>query len=159
MYFQLLVHRFCRFYAKHCYLFVYPDQGNDSRYIDSFRGQINLAANKEYRVPHRLVRIEQVDPPRCELIQMVDNIVGGIAHKRNFSSSSGPQSPKADLTDYSLQKAPHTCWARDTPTKARRFTIWNFRHQKLVAGDEAPQSARRYIRQGQRGQRIRALGG
>jgi hypothetical protein len=148
MYYQLLVHRVCRFYARRCYIFVYPDQGNDSRDIERFHGQINLAANKRYRVPHRLARIEQTDSSRCEVMQMVDVIVGGIAHRRNFPPSSEARTYKADLADYILQRSQHTSWVHDTPKNARRFTVWNFRHQNLVAGDKAPQSARRYIRQG-----------
>ena len=69
-----LVHRVCRFYARRCYIFGYPDQGNDSRDIERFHGQINLMAHKKYRVPHRLTRIEQVDSSQCEIMQMVDII-------------------------------------------------------------------------------------
>jgi len=140
MYYQLLVHRVCRFYARQCYIFVYPDQGNDSRDIERFHCQINLVANKKYQVPHRLTRIEQVDSSQCEIIQMVDVIVGGIAHKQNFAASADAGSYKTDLANYILQQAPHPCWARDTAKNARRFTVWNFRHQHLVAGDKAPRA-------------------
>lgn len=76
---------------------------------------------------------------------MVDIIIGGMAHIRNFPDAVGA---KADLAKYVLKGAKLSGWEKGTPRSARRFTVWNFRHQKLIAGEKAPQSARRYIRQG-----------
>jgi hypothetical protein len=78
MYFQLLVHRICRFYAGKCYIFVYPDDGNDSKDLQKFHGQINLAAKYKYGMSHRIVRIEQVDSASCNLIQMVPTRIGVV---------------------------------------------------------------------------------
>jgi hypothetical protein len=149
MYFQLLVHRVCRNYAKKCWIFVYPDQGNDGKDLCRFHGHINAAAQKRYRVEHKLVSIQQIDSSECNLIQMVDIIIGGIAHLRNATRSSEESgSAKRALAEYILIKSKHPAWEKNTVWQARRFTVWNFQHQKLVAGDKAPQSARRYIRQG-----------
>ena len=148
MYYQLLVHRVCRYYAPKCYIWVYPDQGNDSRDLLKYSGAINLAANKKYRVEHRLVSIEQSDSARCNVLQMVDVIIGGIAHLRNFPDGSGGVGSKAALARYILQKSGLRAWDIDTGRTARRLTVWNFKHQNLVAKERAPQSARRYVRQG-----------
>ena len=149
IYFQLLVHRVCRNYAKKCYIFAYPDQGKDSGNLRKFHGHINLTAQRRYGVEHRLAEIEQADSSRCNLIQMVDIIIGGIAHLRNFPAGHETgANHKFELAKYILERSKHPDWKRDTARHARRFTVWNFRHQKLVAGDKAPQSARRYIRQG-----------
>jgi Protein of unknown function (DUF3800) len=149
MYYQLLVHRVCRYYAKKCYIWVYPDQGNDSRDLLGYGGMINLAANKKYRVEHRLVSIEQSNSARCNLLQMVDIIIGGIAHLRNFPVTTGGTGHKIALARYILKKSGLPAWDIDTGRRARRLTVWNFRHQKLIAKEKAPQSARRrYVRQG-----------
>jgi hypothetical protein len=68
---------------------------------------------------------------------------------QNFpDQAASGQSFKAALAKYVLKRAKLPNWDEDTPARTRRFTVWNFRHQRLVAGDKAPQSARRYIRQG-----------
>jgi hypothetical protein len=148
MYYQLLVHRICRYYAPKCFIWAYPDQGNDSRELLGRSGAINLAANKRYRVQHKLVSIEQSDSARCNLLQMVDVIIGGIAHLRNFPTASTGGGYKAALARYILKKSGRNGWGTDTGPKVRRLTVWNFRHQKLIAKEKAPQSARRYVRQG-----------
>jgi hypothetical protein len=95
------------------------------------------------------VRIEQVDSDKCNLVQMVDVIIGGIAHSRNFPEPSHDAvSYKGELAEYVLKGSKLETWAADTERKARRLTVWNFHHQKLIAGEKAPQGARRYIRQG-----------
>lgn len=150
MYFQLLVHRVCRYYSSKCNIYVYPDHGSDSKELQEFHGAINLAAYNRYRVPHRLVTIEQTDSSICNVIQMVDVIIGGIAHMRNFLSAPkiGEDSYKAALARYILKKSKVSTWAVDSGPKTRKLTVWNFRHQNLVAKEKAPQSARRYVRQG-----------
>ena len=148
MYYQLLVHRVCRFYSSKCYIWVYPDQGHDSRDLLRHVGTINKAANKTYRLEHRLVSIEQTDSSRCNVLQMVDVILGGIAHIRNHGSASAGVGHKAALARYILQKSGLRSWDIDTGRKARRLTVWNFKHQTLVAKEKGPQSARRYVRQG-----------
>ena len=145
MYFQLLAHAVCKYYSSKCYIFVYPDKGNDSRDLHKFHGEINRLANQRYGVGHKLARIEQADSEKCNVLQMVDIIIGGMAHMRNFPDAVGA---KADLAKYVLRGAKLSGWEKGTPRSARRFTVWNFRHQKLIAGEKASQSARRYIRQG-----------
>jgi Protein of unknown function (DUF3800) len=148
MYYQLLVHRVCKFYSPKCYIWVYPDQGNDSSKLQDHHGGINLAANKRYGVEHRLISIEQCDSAKCNILQMVDVIIGGIAHLRNFPNPSGGGGYKAALARYILQKSGRQTWEAYTAPNARRLTVWNFKHQRLVAKEKAPQSARRYVRQG-----------
>jgi hypothetical protein len=121
MYYQLLVYRVCRYYAPKCYIWVYPDQGNDSRELLSRSGAINLAANKTYRVEHRLVSIEQSDSARCNVLQMVDVIIGGIAHLRNFPAASGGGGYKAALARYILKKS-RACRQLSQQSTA---TMWN----------------------------------
>lgn len=149
MYSQIIIHRICRIYAKRCYIFVYPDKGNDSRDLPRFQGWINWAAHDRYGVEHRLCLIEPTNSEKCDILQMVDVIIGGIAYRCNFHGSgiANVAPHKAELAAYILSKAQRETWLRNTAPNARRMTVWNFRHQK-ISSEAVPQGARRYSRQG-----------
>ena len=82
-------------------------------------------------------------------MQMVDVIIGGRAHSLNYGAVVPEGSRhKQDLAEYFLAKSGRPSWERSTAWNVKRGTVWNCRPQRLVAAEEAPQSARRYIRQG-----------
>lgn len=127
MYFQLCVHRLCKFYGQKCEIHVFPDKGNDSDELPAFREVICARGYNKYSTkPNCLRQILPLDSESHEIIQMVDVVTGAIAAHRNSRQLS---SPKAELRDYVLAASKRISWAQNTPFLAKRFTVWNFRHQ------------------------------
>jgi len=146
MYAQLLIHRICRYYASKCYIHVYPDKGGDSKDLIDYHGWINDSANKRYGGGHKLATIEPADSEKCNVLQMVDIIIGGIAHSCN--TPKGAIGYKAALASYILQKAKRSTWLRDTGPRVRRVTVWVFKHRKVSVDGGAPRGARRFLHHG-----------
>jgi uncharacterized protein DUF3800 len=48
-YFQLLLHRPGRFYCRACDIFVYPDKGECSELLSSYRGRLNANCSEKVR--------------------------------------------------------------------------------------------------------------
>jgi hypothetical protein len=129
MYYQLLVHRVCKAYARKCYIFCYPDKGVDGSELAEYLGAINFQANQRYKTQHKLALVEQRDSKLCNLTQMVDVIIGGIAHRCNNPNAEAGH--KKDLADYVYRKAGVKTWLRNAMPKGRRFTVWHFQHQNI----------------------------
>jgi hypothetical protein len=128
MYFQLCLHRLCQFYGPSLAIEVFPDNGNDSRELPSFRGAICAQAYNRYSTrPNCLRSIQPQDSELHNALQMADVIVGAIAAKRNRRELV-PH--KADLAEYVLEKSGLASWEIDTPASARFFTVWNFKHRQ-----------------------------
>ena len=87
---------------------------------------------------------------KCNVIQMVDVIIGGFAFAKNYPDAvkDPGASYKAELAKYILEQSGLGSLDRNTGPHSRWLTVWNFRHQRLIAKEKAPQSARRYVRQG-----------
>jgi hypothetical protein len=127
MYYQLVVHRICRYYGKKCAIHVYPDHGNDSADLPTFRTRMCASAYKKHSTKPNCVR--DIQPQRSEahgILQMVDVLIGAIAAKRNGRVLVRH---KAELSDYVLAKSGHRDWAADTSNwwASSFFTIWNFK--------------------------------
>lgn len=146
MYYQLLTHRLCKQYGSRCELFIYPDYGNDSADLARFHGHINHAANLRYGVPHSIVTIEPRDSSQCNVLQMADVLLGGIAYVCNARNRDGSSAgPKADLAEYILRRSGRKTWLFTTAKSQHRLTTWCFRHQSWGM---APRGTRRFVRHG-----------
>lgn len=127
MYFQLLWHRLCRFYGQSCALHFFPDAGADSAEIVSFREVICARAYKKYRTkPNCLRSIHPQPSDKHPVIQLMDVVVGAAAAKRESRLLSAH---KQELADYVTKTLHPSGWHTDTPSNARRFTVWNFKHK------------------------------
>lgn len=128
MYYQLFLHRVCSFYGGKTAIHVFPDRGNDSSEVVSFRGAICAAAYKEYRTkPNCLRSIRPTSSYHSHMIQMVDVVIGAVAahrEKRHLSSH------KHRLMTHVIARSGHHDWSVDTPLGERRLTVWNFLHQR-----------------------------
>lgn len=127
MYYQLAVHRICRYYGKKCAIHIYPDHGDDSADLPSFRTRMCASAYTKHGTKPNCIRA--IHPQRSEahgILQMVDVVIGGIAAKRNGRKLVRP---KASLADYILEKSGHADWATDTSRwwASSFFTVWNFK--------------------------------
>ncbi|MRG70392.1 DUF3800 domain-containing protein [Alphaproteobacteria bacterium HT1-32] len=128
MYFQLCLHRLCKFYGKACGVYVYPDNGNDSAELIGFRDVLCARAYKTYKTKPNCVRdIKALTSHTEPLIQMADVVTGAIAALRNQRQL---KAPKANLAQYVLDRSGHPDWSTDTLHTARFMTVWNFQHQE-----------------------------
>ena len=134
MYSPLLIHRGCRFYACKCDIYVYPDKRDGSADLERL-WWLNYKASFDYSVPQSIRRIEKADLASCNLMQVVDVVIGDIAYASRSTPTSWPSRPEGRLAQYILAKSCHPSWDMDTHRNARRFTVWNFKHQTWVADD------------------------
>lgn len=127
MYFQLFLHRVCRFYGKSCAIYAFPDAGNDSSEIVGFREVVCARAYNTHKTrPNCLRSIQPQDSRLHPIMQMVDVLVGAVAAKRENRALSDH---KAALADYVQAKLHPEGWQTDTARDARALTVWNFRHR------------------------------
>lgn len=127
MYFQLALHRLCRFYGGACGVYIYPDYGDDSAELVGFREILCAKSFRAYGTRPNCVRdIKPLVSHDHPAIQMADVVTGAIAALRNKRVL---KKQKADLAQYVLERSGHTDWSIDTPFTARFLTVWNFKHQ------------------------------
>lgn len=125
MYYQLLLHRLCKFYGRDCDLYAFPDRGDDSKEVISFRGAICASAYTKFKArPNSLKAIQPQNSERQPIIQMVDVIIGAIAAKREDRTL---KPHKASLADYVLHNSPVSDWSKNTSANAKKFNVWNFK--------------------------------
>ena len=127
LYYQLSLHRVCRYYGKSCAIYIYPDHGNDSKEFITFREPLCADAFLRYSTKPNSVRsIMPLDSQHHSVLQAVDVIVGGIAASRNGRISA---QHKVELAKHILAKSGRPDWSTDTPMSARFLTVWNFQHR------------------------------
>jgi hypothetical protein len=98
MYFQLYLHRFCKFYGTKCYLYGFPDRGNDSSQVVGFREVLCAKAyNKFATLPNCIPAIHPQKSKDHGAIQMVDVVIGSVAAKRERRVLNANKSELADF--------------------------------------------------------------
>lgn len=123
MYYQLCLHRLCRFYGKSRAIHVRLDAGNDSHDICRMRNQLCADAYRNLKcLPNCIRTIEPANSRNVGLIQMADVIVGAVAAKQNEFKHT---SPKGALADFVLRSSGRHSWGVNTPTSARFLTVWH----------------------------------
>lgn len=134
MYFQLFLHRICRFYGQRRRIHIRLDAGNDSDDICRMRNELCAAAYKTFSTRPNCVRsIEPVKSQNVGIIQMADVIVGAIAAKQNAVRHT---SPKGELAEFVLRASGRHSWAHDTAFNSRFLTVWH--HTTKAAGPPKP---------------------
>ena len=129
MYYQLCIHRLCRFYGKSRAIHVRLDAGNDSEDICKMRNQICADGYRKYNTrPNCMRSIEPVKSEQLGAVQLADVILGSIAANRNRNRNEYSQSSKKlQLSDFALKASGSSNWIDDTPKSARFLTLWNFK--------------------------------
>jgi hypothetical protein len=123
MYFQLALHRPCRFYGHTRAIHLRLDHGNDSADMCEMRAQLCAKAYDEYKTPPNCVRsIQSVSSDQSGIIQMADVILGAAAAKRNEIVHTSPKGP---LADFVLKRSRLPSWHVSTGYNAKRLTVWN----------------------------------
>lgn len=132
MYFQLALHRICRYYGKRCHIHIYPDNGADSADLPKFMNGINIHAARKFGCERGCIRsIQQQDSRNHNVMQMVDVIIGAIAaHRNGRHLDPSTKACKRDLCEYILSGSGLQDWSGNSPEEERFFSIWNFRHTK-----------------------------
>ncbi len=129
MYYQLALHRMCRFYGKKRAIHLRLDSGNDCADIIGMRNQLCADAYSQHNAMPNCVRsIEAMDSMRSGIVQMADVIVGAVAAKRNGRTFA---SAKGDLCEHMLKTSKHSDWACNTHYTERFFTVWNHKSKSV----------------------------
>lgn len=127
MYYQLCLHRLCRFYGKSRAIHIRLDAGNDSDDICLMRNPLSAAAYSKYNTLPNCVR--SIEPVNSELVggvQLADVMVGAIAAHMNHDGYLS-HSPKKKLADFVLQTSGRSSWKTNTPKASKFMTIWHFK--------------------------------
>lgn len=123
MYYQLFLHRVCRYYGKKRQIHIRLDAGNDSDDICRMRNELCAASYKTYdTLPNCVRSIEPVQSQNVGIIQMADVVIGAIAAKRNDVKHT---SPKGELADFVLRASGRHSWTVNTAFNARFLTVWH----------------------------------
>jgi hypothetical protein len=124
LYYQLLVNQICRRYGQKHKVAMYPDHGNDSAEIISFRESVCKAAYFRHQACFgSLIRIQPYPSKTLLPLQLPDVILGGIAALRENRTLSAH---KQELGEYILEKSPVSSWDECT-NKDSNFTLWHWK--------------------------------
>lgn len=135
MYYQLILHRFCRYYASDgAALYIFPDLSSRPFCAGDARRILNRGVRSRYGITHNPVRtVEPRDSAECDFLQLNDVILGAVSAHRNgrHLSSTGRES-KRRLAEYVLRRSGFPSYEINTPAAERRsFTIWNLESRWL----------------------------
>ncbi len=128
-FYQLLLHRSCRYYRDHP-LFIHPDDGEYTALLPDQIGALNhQCLNKFGGDPLGCVKLVQPrSSAREPLLQLLDVPLGALAALRNGRTShEGYSTIKAKLAEYTLHK---TGWANvlgNTDIANMSLNKWNAR--------------------------------
>lgn len=126
-YYQLILHRFIRFYGEQASLYVCLDRRWSSTKIPDLHRILNAGAAKEYKLSFGPVRtLESRDSKKDDLLQINDVILGAVSSVKNGRHKDPKtRSSKADLAKLVLTNSGLGTFDKDSPPQATKFTIWN----------------------------------
>ena len=126
-YYQLILHRFIRFFGEQASLFVCLDRRWSSTKLPDLQRILNAGATKEYGLSFGPVRtLEARDSKKDDLLQINDVILGAVSSVKNGRHEDpSTRSSKAELAKLVLQNSGLGSFDKDSSPKATRFTIWN----------------------------------
>lgn len=135
MYYQLILNSFTRCLIKSDskpYFQLYLDHRNTHYKLDKLKEVLNNGANKYYRLDYcPFSTIEAIDSNKCDLLQIVDIIIGAIGYDKHGLHKVENASPgKCDLLKHIQQKTNHFPLSKSTPYSRKKFKVWNFQFKK-----------------------------
>ena len=123
MYYQLLLHRPVAFYGPKLPIFVHPDEGDCTSYLQTMRGALCAAGYRRKGCRPDCVKVIEPRPSHREpLLQLLDVTLGAFTAMRNKRELG---EAKADLAAHihAIWGKPDTAISSDP--KRRPFNIWN----------------------------------
>lgn len=126
MYYQIILHRFARYYGKHCELHIRPDRSNDLKMLPHWQRDLNNAVEKRYGAVSPIKSIQLVDSKGCHLLQMNDLIIGAMGYYRNTRYlRPDAAAAKKEMAFYILGKSRLRSYDYNTSIDVRKLTVWN----------------------------------
>lgn len=127
-YYQLIVHRPCRYYGNSCNIYVRADNGNCTSelysQIDSMNS--NVCHRYNYCIRSPVVHVECRDSKREPILQLMDVPLGALAAYRNGRHKhSAANSLKTQLSEYVFAQTGASSILGNTPLARREMSIWN----------------------------------
>lgn len=123
MHFQLLLHRALRFYGKHHYLRISPDNGDCTKALPDQIGNLHHLSGIKYDTPWDCIdSIKCQNSEREPLLQLLDVPLGALTAIRNGRSLSPA---KQKLASHIASMWPNVNLAGNSPEGAIAFNVWN----------------------------------
>lgn len=128
-YYQLILHRFIRFYGEQASLYICLDRRFSSTKLPDLQRILNSGAKKDYGLSFGPVRtLEAKDSKKDDMLQINDVILGAVSSVKNGRHEDlATRSSKAELAKLVLQNSGLGSFDKDSPPQATSFTIWNRR--------------------------------
>lgn len=126
-YYQLILHRFIRFYGERASLYVCLDRRWSSTKLPDLHRILNAGATKDYGLSFGPVRmLEARDSKKDDMLQLNDVILGAVSSVKNGRHEDpNTRSSKAELAKLVLLNSGLKSFEYDSPKAATRFTLWN----------------------------------
>lgn len=126
-YYQLILHRFIRFYGEQAGLYVCLDKRQSSTRLPDLQRILNAGAAKEYGLDFRPVRtLDSRDSKKDDMLQINDVILGAVSSvKNNRHIAPNTRASKAELAKLVLKHSGLGSFNKDSPPQSKSFTIWN----------------------------------
>lgn len=126
-FYQLLLHRAARYYARRCAIHVRPDNGSCTSYLPNMLAGLNTDASLKFSAPENAFRtIQPCDSLSEPLLQLLDVTLGALTCSRNGNHMNGNVGPyKAELASYATQALGLSDLAKSDDINRRFLNVWN----------------------------------
>lgn len=132
-YHSLILHKFGKKYyktAKPCKFILHPDQRETKQDFEESTEFLNKSMRNHFNdnTISPFVKIQPVESHLCELVQIIDILLGAIGFEKNGNHLlSGSNVGKIELCKYIAEKAGLKNLCDCTGWDAKRFEIWNLK--------------------------------
>ncbi len=128
IYYQLLLHKFCKTHAAAGSLFVCLDHRNSTTPLEHLKSMINSAAASKCGIYTNPVKqLLSRDSKTEELLQINDVILGAVGAVKNGKHLlATTRNSKREIAQLVLDKSGLSSFDKDSPRNVSRFTVWNF---------------------------------
>lgn len=128
MYYQLILHRLCRYYGADHFCYALVDKANELTGLDDMKKGLNSECQKRYNHSgHQLRQIEFRDSKTEPMLQLNDLVLGAVCYQKNRrNEEQGIGQFKSNLAGYVLGKSGLVDFDADT-SRGDPFQIWNLR--------------------------------
>jgi len=126
-YYQLIVHRAGRYYAKSCRLLIRPDDGECTSYLPTMKEGMNSEIMLRYGVLYPPIADVAPCSSRTEpMLHLLDIVLGALTAARNGNVEDGKlAAPKLALARLILKRARIDDITGSDYVERRDFNLWN----------------------------------
>ena len=133
LYYQLILHRFSKYYPHAGGMCVCLDRRNSSTSLNDLRGMLNAGIAKTHVVTGSPIKqVLSQDSHADDILQLNDVILGavGAAHNGKHNLVTGRASKRA-IASLVLEKSGLEAFEQDSARGVTRFSVWNMRPRNI----------------------------